>query len=149
MDREAWWAASGRDTIILAGRSTGSLGVEMEALGFWIIVSSPIWMTFICVYANAHRTVTTRRLWWAAVIIFASVWAIYGLPDSEGELFVVGPATFVFLLLAMRAFYVINKKPSEEDVLLNVAEAISGLRVQSPDVAPTINRNAKATRDDA
>ena len=121
----------------------------MEALGFWIIVSSPIWMAFICVYADANRTETARRLWWAAIIIFVSSWAIYGLPDAEGELFVVGPASFVSFLLAMRALYVINTEPSEEDVLLNVAEAIQGLGVQSLDVEPTTSRNAKATRDDA
>src|SRR5450759_2279981 len=128
-------------------RSTRSLGVEMEALGFWIIVSSPIWMVFICVYADSYRTETARRLWWAAVIIFVSGWVIYGLPDAEGELYVVGLATFVSLLLAMWAHYVINTQPSEEDVLLNVAEAIARLGVQSPDVEPTIGRNGKATRD--
>ena len=121
----------------------------MEALGFWIIVSSPIWMTFICVYADAYRTESARRLWWAAVIIFVSGWAIYGLPDAEVELFVVGLATFVSFLLAMRALYVINTEPSEEDVLLKVAEAIAGLEVQSLDVEPTISRNGKAPRDDA
>ena len=121
----------------------------MEALGFWIIVSSSIWMAFICVYADAHRTETARRLWWAAVVIFLSGWAIYGLPDTGGELFVVGLATFIFFLLAMRALYVINTEPSEEDVLLKVAEAVAGLGVQSRDVEPTTSRNGKATRDDA
>jgi hypothetical protein len=131
------------------GRSTRSLGVEMEALGFWTIVSSPIWMVFICVYADAYRTETARRLWWAAVIILVSGWAIYGLPDTGGELYLVGLATLVSLLLAMWALYVINTEPSEEDVLLNVAEANAGLGVQSLDVEPTISRNGKATRDDA
>ena len=121
----------------------------MEALGFCIIVSSPIWMVFICVYADAYRTETARRLWWAGVIILVSGWAIYGLPDTEVELFVVGPATFVSFLLAMWSLYVINTEPSEEDVVLNVAEAIAGLGVQSLDVEPTISRNGKATRDDA
>jgi hypothetical protein len=121
----------------------------MEALGFCIIVSSPIWMVFLCVYADAYRTETARRLWWAAVIILASGWAIYGLPDTAVELFVVGPATFVSFLLAMRALYVINTEPSEEEVILNVAEAIAGLGAQSLDVEPTISRNGKATRDDA
>ena len=121
----------------------------MEALGFWIIVSSPIWMVFICVYADAYRTETARRLWWAAVITFVSGWAIYGLPDTGVELYVVGLATFVSLLLAMWALSVINTEPSEEDVLLNVAESIAGLGVQSLDVEATISLNGKATRDDA
>ena len=95
----------------------------MEALGFWIIVSSPVWMALVCLYANAHRTYSARRIWWVAVIIFASGWATYGLPDTEVELFVVGLATFVSFLLALRALYVINTEPSEEDVLLKVAEA--------------------------
>ena len=95
----------------------------MEALGFWIIVSSPLWMALVCVYANAHRTDAARRIWWAAVIIFASGWAIYGLPDTGVELFVVGLATFVSFLLALRALYVVNTELSEEDVLLKVAEA--------------------------
>jgi hypothetical protein len=109
----------------------------MDALGFWTIVSSPIWMAFICVYADAYRTESARRLWWAAVIIFASGWAIYGLPDTEVELFVVGLATAVSFLLAMRALYVINTEPSEEEVVLKVAEAVAGLGVQSRDVEPT------------
>ncbi|SRR5258708_595729 len=121
----------------------------MEALGFWIIVSSPIWMAFVCVYANAYRTETARRLWWAAVIIFVSGWAIYGLPDTGLELFAAGLATFVTFLLAMRALYVIKTEPSEEDVLLKVAEATAGLGDKSLDVEPTISRNGKATRDDA
>jgi len=121
----------------------------MVALGFWTIVSSPIWMAFFCVYADAYRTETARRLWWAAVIIFASGWAIYGMPDADAELFVAGVATFVTFLLAMRAFYVINTEPSEEDVLLKVAEAIAGLEDQRVDVEAAISRNGKATRDDA
>ena len=102
----------------------------MGAFGFWIIVSSPVWMTFICVYADAHRTGTARRLWWAAVIIFVSGWAIYGLPGPGIELFVVGLATLVSFLLAMRALYVINTELSEEEVLLKVAEAVADLGVQ-------------------
>jgi hypothetical protein len=98
----------------------------MAALGFWTIVSSPIGMAFFCMYADAHRTKTARRLWWAAVIIFISGWAIYGLPDTWVESFVVGLATFVTFLLAIRALYVINTKPSEEEVLLKVAEAVEG-----------------------
>jgi hypothetical protein len=120
----------------------------MQALGFWIIVSSPVWMAFFCVYADASRTETARRLWWAAVIIFVSGWALYGLPDAAGELFVAGLATLVTLVLAMRALYVINTEPSEEDVLLKVAEGIAGLEDQPLDVEPTTSRNAKATRDD-
>ena len=105
----------------------------MQALGFLIIVSSPVWMAFFCVYADARRTETARRLWWGAVLIFLSGWAMYGLPDAiyglpdvGGELFVAGLATLVTLVLAMRAFYVINTERSEEDILLRVAEGTAG-----------------------
>ena len=121
----------------------------MQALGFWVIVSSPIWMAFICVYADANRTEIARRLWWAGVVIFIASWAIYGLPDTELELFAIGLATFVSFLLAMRALYVINTEPSEEDVLLQVAEAVAGLGDQSVDVGPKGSRKEKAPRDDA
>ena len=105
----------------------------MDALGFYIIVSSPIWMVFICVYADADRTEAARRLWWAGVILLVSGWAIYGLPDTPMELFVAGLATLVSFLLAMWALYAINTERSEEDVILNVAETIE---------------SGKATRDD-
>jgi hypothetical protein len=120
----------------------------MKALGFWTIVSNPIWMVFICVYAGANRTETARGLWWAAVIIFVSGWAIYGLPDTVGELYVVGLATFVSVPTAIWGIYVINTQPSKEDALLNVAEAIARLGLQSPDVETTTSRNGKAARDD-
>jgi hypothetical protein len=99
----------------------------MATLGFFIIVSSPIWMVFVCVHAYAHRTEAAKRLWWAAVIILVAGWAIYGLPTTDGELFLAAPATFISILLAAWARYVVNTEPSDEDAVLYAAEAVAHL----------------------
>ena len=96
----------------------------MVTLGFFIIVSSPIWMVFVCVHAYAHRTGAQRQFWWAAVIILAGGWAIYGLPYTDAELFLAAPATFISILLAIWARYIMNTEPSDEDAVLNAAEAL-------------------------
>jgi hypothetical protein len=95
----------------------------MVKLGFLIVVSSPIWMALVCAYAYARRT-GARRSWWAAVIVLAAGWAMYGLPGTDSELFLVIPATFISILLAVWARYVMNKRRSDEDAVLQVAEAL-------------------------
>ena len=106
----------------------------METAGFWTIASSPIWMAFILLYASA-RTRNAKRLWAAAVIILAIGWALYGLPDTPGvfhpELFIVVPATFISVTLALWARYLINREPLDEDAFLNAAEALEALNLES------------------
>ena len=84
-------------------------------------------MVLVCVYAAAHRAGSGRQFLGAAVVVLALGWLLYGLPAREEELFVAVPATLVSILLALWAGYVISTEPSEEDVLLNVAEAIAAM----------------------
>ena len=96
----------------------------MVTLGFFIIVSSPIWMVFVCVYAYAHRKAARRRICWAAAAIMALAWLLYGLPKTDGELFLVAPATFISILLVLLALHAMSTEASAEDAVLNVAEAL-------------------------
>ena len=96
----------------------------MATVGFFIIVSSPIWMVFVCVYAYAHRKTTRKRVCWAAAVALVAGWALYGLPKTDGELFLVAPATFISILLALLAWHAMNTEPSSEDAVLSVAEAL-------------------------
>ena len=101
----------------------------METVGFLTIISSPVWMAFVCLYAMTSKTRRTKRLLAAAVVILICGHVLYGLSNRAGiffsESFVVLLATFVSAVLALWGLYSIRKRPSPEDAVLHAAEALA------------------------
>ena len=99
----------------------------METFGFLTIISSPIWMAFIWLFATASRMKTTKLLVAVAVIALIVGHASYWLPNKGAvffsESFIVVLATFVSAVLAAWALYAITRAPSDDEIVLRAAEA--------------------------
>src|SRR5438105_9186427 len=97
----------------------------METVGFLTIISSPVWMAFVCLYAMTSKTRRTKRLLAAAVVILICGHVLYGLSNRTGiffsESFVVVLATFVSAVLALWGLYMIRNRPSPGDSVLHAA----------------------------